>query len=65
MVNLENNHKLIQLKMKKNTFENLMIVATAAILLIVTYLGKEAYGLIALIPFILLFLSGKLFYKKL
>ena len=50
--------------MSKNTFDNLMILTIATILLISSYLGKEEYARIALLPLILLFLSGKLFYKK-
>ncbi len=50
--------------MNKNIFENSMIAVIAAILLIVSYLGKEEYSPIALFPLILLFLSGKLFYKE-
>lgn len=50
--------------MNKKTFENSMIVVIAAILLIVSYLGKEEYSSTALFPLILLFLSGKLFYKN-
>ncbi|SFN37297.1 hypothetical protein [Salegentibacter flavus] len=49
--------------MNKKTFENLMIAVIAAILLIVSYLGKEEFSSISLFPLILLFLSGKLFYK--
>jgi len=50
--------------MNKNTFDNLMIVIIAGILLIVSYLGKEEYSPIALLPLILLFLSGKLYLKN-
>ncbi|WP_156877248.1 hypothetical protein [Salinimicrobium terrae] len=49
--------------MNKNTFENLMIAVIAAILLVVSFLDQEEYSSIALFPLILLFLSGKLFYK--
>ena len=41
-----------------------MILAIALILLIVSFLGKEEYSPIGLIPLILLFLSGKLYYRK-
>tara|TARA_R110002020_G_scaffold444853_1_gene656492 strand:- start:1051 stop:1218 length:168 start_codon:yes stop_codon:yes gene_type:complete len=50
--------------MNKARFENLMIVIIAAILLIVSFLNKEEYSPISLIPLIFLFLSGKLFYKE-
>ncbi|MFZ0489688.1 MAG: hypothetical protein WAM00_05535 [Salegentibacter sp.] len=50
--------------MSKNTFDNLMILVIAAILLIVSLLEKEEYSPIAIFPLILLFLSGKVFYKK-
>lgn len=50
--------------MKKSTFDNLMIFAVAIILLVVSFLEKEEYSYIGLIPLILLFLSGKVFYKK-
>ena len=50
--------------MNKNLFDNLMILAVAVILLFVSFLEKEEYASIGLIPLALLFLSGKLFYKK-
>lgn len=49
--------------MNKKTFQNLMIAVIAAILLIVSYLGKEEFSPISLFPLILLSLIGKLFYK--
>ena len=50
--------------MKKSTFDNLMILAVAVILLVVSFIEKEEYSYIGLIPLILLFLSGKIFYKN-
>ena len=50
--------------MNKSTFDNLMIFAVAIILLFTSFLEKEEYGSIGLIPLTLLFLSGKFFYKK-
>jgi hypothetical protein len=50
--------------MKKNTFENLMILTIAGILLMVSFLGKEEFSPIALLPLTLLFLSGKLIFKN-
>ena len=50
--------------MTKKTFENLMIAVIAAILLILSFLNKEEYSAIALLPLILLFLSGKLYFRN-
>lgn len=50
--------------MKKPTFDNIMIFAVAVILLAVSFLEREEYSPIALLPLILLFLSGRLYYKK-
>lgn len=50
--------------MSKNQFENLMILFIAAILLLVSFLGNEEYSSLALFPLILLFLTGKVFYKR-
>ena len=50
--------------MNKGAFENLMIVIIASILLIVSFLNREEFSPLALFPLILLFLSGKLFYKN-
>ncbi|UZH54792.1 hypothetical protein JRG66_12560 [Salinimicrobium tongyeongense] len=50
--------------MTKTTFDNLMIATIALLLVIVSILGREEYSPIALLPLVLLFLSGKAYFRK-
>ncbi len=50
--------------MTKTTFDNLMIATIAVILVIVSIYSREEYSPVALLPLVLLFLSGKLYFRK-
>jgi carbon starvation protein CstA len=50
--------------MTKSSFDNLMIASIAVILVTVSILEKEKYSPVALLPLVLLFLSGKLYFRK-